>query len=145
MTVTAAERKLSASSTTAERVEALASILGPRLVARATGVTSNAVRNWIEGAEPRADAAMTIDDLRSLVGALLDGGFEPERVRSWLVSRNDEWLDGQRPIEEISRIPLVVHGAARDALAVHRFGPEAAASIEGGPFPPTTDAASSDD
>jgi len=69
--------------------------------------------------------------------ALLDGGFEPDRVKSWLLSRNDDWLEGGRPIDELSRVPTVVMGAARDAIAVHRFGSDVAASLEGGPFPPT--------
>lgn len=145
MAVTATERKLGSFSTNAERVEALVSILDATLVARAAGVTPTAVRNWIDGAEPRTDAAMTIDDLRSLVATLLGGGFESERVRSWLLSRNEDWLGGGRPIDEISRVPSVVFAAANDALAVLRFGPEVAASLEGGPLPPTTDVAAAED
>jgi hypothetical protein len=136
MLVSSPERMLGSSSTTAERVQALASILDAALVARVAGVTSAAVRNWMDGAEPRTDAAMTIDDLRSVVAILLDGGFEPNRVRSWLLSRNDEWLQGARPLDEISRVPAVVLGAASDAVVVHRHGAEAAASREGGPVPP---------
>lgn len=139
MTVTSAEQKLGSFSTTAERVEVLAAILDAPLVARAAGVSPKAVRNWADGAEPRTDAAMTIDDLRSVVAALIEGGFEPRRVKSWLLSRNSDWLGGKRPIDEISRVPAVVLGAAHDALTVHRFGPEAAASLEGGPVPPTNE------
>lgn len=129
-----AERRLGSASTTAERVEALTEILDSTLVARATGVSSTAVRNWVEGAEPRTDAAMTIDDLRSAVAVLLEGGFEPERVRSWMLSRNRDWLEDKRPIDEISRVPTVVLGAAQDALTVQRHGPDAAASVENGPL-----------
>lgn len=128
---------LGSSSTTAERVQALVAVLDAGLVARVAGVTSAAVRNWMDGAEPRTDAAMTIDDLRSVVAILLDGEFEPNRVKSWLLSRNQDWLQGARPLDEISRVPAVVLGAASDAVMVHRYGPEAAASREGGPLPPT--------
>lgn len=135
MSVTATERKLGSFSTTSERVEALVSILDAALVARATDVTPTAVRNWIDGAEPRTDAAMTIDDLRSLVATLLGSGFEPERARSWLLSRNEDWLEGKRPIDEISRVPSAVLAAAHDAVTVHRFGSDSAASLQGGPLP----------
>jgi hypothetical protein len=130
----AAERKLGSFSTTAERVEALIEILDGPLVARAAHVTSTAVRNWMEGAEPRTDAAMTLDDLRLVVAVLLDGGFEPERIKSWLLSRNVDWLEAKRPIDEISQTPGLVHAAANDAVAVHRFGLAAAASAEAGPL-----------
>lgn len=129
-----AEKKLGSFSTTAERVQALTEILDGALVARAANVTPTAVRNWMEGAEPRTDAAMTLDDLRSVVAALVDGGFEPERVRSWLLSRNSDWLETKRPIEEIARIPAVVLAAAQDAVTVHRYGRDAAASAERGPL-----------
>ena len=145
MLVKSPERMLGTSSTTAERVQALVSVLDAALVARVAGVTSAAVRNWMDGAEPRIDAAMTIDDLRSVVAILLDGGFERNRVRSWLLSRNDDWLQGARPLDEISRVPAVVLGAASDAVMVHRHGPEAAASREGGPVPPTGAGGSTDE
>jgi hypothetical protein len=137
MLVKSPERMLGSSSTTAERVRALVAILDVGLVARVAGVTPTAVRNWMDGSEPRTDAAMTIDDLRSVVATLLDGEFEPNRVRSWLLSRNQDWLQGARPLDEISRVPAVVLGAAGDAVVVHRYGPEAAAGREGGPVPPT--------
>lgn len=130
----AAEKKLGSFSTTTERVEALTDILDGALVAKAANVTPTAVRNWMEGVEPRTDAAMTLDDLRSVVAILIDGGFEAERVRSWLLSRNVDWLEAKRPIDEIARIPGIVLAAAQDAIAVHRYGSEAAASTEGGPF-----------
>lgn len=139
------ERQLSASSTTAERVQALVGILDASLVARVAGVTPAAVRNWMDGAEPRTDAAMTIDDLRSVVAILIDGGFEPNRVRSWLLSRNQDWLQGARPLDEVSRVPAVVLGAASDAVMVHRHGAEAAARREGGPMPPTGGGAPGED
>jgi hypothetical protein len=142
MTVSPEERKLGSFSTTTERVEALTSILDAPLVARAAGVSPAAVRNWIDGAEPRTDAAMALDDLRSVVAALVDGGFEPRRVKNWLLSRNSEWLAGERPIDEIARVPTMVLGAAHDAISVHRFGPEVAASLEGGAIPPAAGAAS---
>jgi hypothetical protein len=136
MTVEAmATQKLGSTSTTAERVEALSSILDGTLVARATGVSPTAVKNWIDGTEPRTDAMMAIDDLRSVVAALLDSGFEPERVRSWLLSRNEDWLEGKRPIDEIAQVPTLVLGAAVDAVNIRRFGPDAAASAEVGPLP----------
>jgi hypothetical protein len=100
------------------------------LVARATSVSSTAVRKWAEGTEPRSEAAMAIDDLRALTVVLLEGGFEPERIRSWLVSRDYDWLDGARPLDEVAKRPGLVMSAAHDAVIVHRFGPEAAAAAE---------------
>lgn len=93
---------------------------------KAAKVSSTAVRKWIDGTEPRADAAMTIDDLRSVVVVLLEAGFEPARVRSWFLSRDRQWLEDERPLDCLSRMPITVLSAANDAAMIHRFGPEAA-------------------
>jgi hypothetical protein len=122
-------QELGSATTTQERVKALTAILDTGLVARATKVSTTAVRNWAEGTEPRTDPAMTVDDLRSIVAVLVDGGFEPPRVRSWLLSRDFDWLEGKRPLDEISRVPAVVLSAATDSVLVHQHGPAAAAGV----------------
>jgi hypothetical protein len=119
--------KLSATATTSERVEGLTYILDVPLVAKTAGVSSTAVRKWMKGAQPRAEMAMAIDDLRSVVVVLLDAGLERERIRSWLFTRNPQWLENERPIDSLSRHPILVLSAANDAAMVHRFGPSAAA------------------
>ncbi len=113
---------LGSASTTSERVQALAAILDMSLVARAAEVSPTAVKNWLDGAEPRADGAMAIDDLRSVVFVLLEGGFEPRRIRSWILSRDFEWLEGKRPLDVIVHQPMSVLSAAENAAIVHRFG-----------------------
>ena len=124
-----ATEKLGPTSTAGERVEGLVDVLDVPLVAKAAKVSSTAVRKWIDGTEPRADAAMTIDDLRSVVVVLLEAGFEPARVRSWFLSRDRAWLEGERPLDCLSRTPITVLSAANDAAMIHRFGPEAAARV----------------
>jgi hypothetical protein len=121
---------LEPTSTTRERVAGLVEVLDVALVASIVGVTATAVRKWIGGTEPRADAAAAIDDLRSIVVVLLEVGFEPARVRNWLVSRNRDWLDGERPADNVLRKPITVLSAANDAAMAHRFGPGAAARRE---------------
>jgi hypothetical protein len=107
------------------------------LVAKATDVSPTAVRKWIEGTEPRADAAMTIDDLRATVVVLLEAGFEPVRIRSWLLSRDPYLLDSKRPVDCLASKPMSVLSAANNAATVHRFGPrESAESIEEREAPP---------
>jgi plastocyanin domain-containing protein len=125
-------QKLSPTSTTSERVEGLTVILDVPLVAKTAGVSATAVRKWMKGTEPRAEMAMTIDDLRSVVVVLVDAGFEPERIRTWLFTRNRDWLDNERPIECLSRQPVMVLSAANDAAMVHRFGPSSAAKAADG-------------
>jgi hypothetical protein len=126
---TLAAEKLGPTSTASERVAGLVDVLDIPLVAKAAKVSSTAVRKWIDGTEPRADAAMTIDDLRSVVVVLLEAGFEPARVRSWFLSRNRAWLEGERPLDRLSRTPISVLSAANDAAMIHRFGSEAAARM----------------
>jgi len=120
--------KFGPTSTTSERVEALAATLEVALVAKAADVTPTAVRKWIGGTEPRAEAAIAIDDLRAVVVVLLEAGFEPARIRSWLVSRDQYWLDGARPVECLAVKPMSVLSAANDAANAHRFGPQATAA-----------------
>jgi len=84
-------------------------------IARAVGVTVSAVRNWSTGqAEPRTDAAITLDDLRATTKALLDGGMEPERVARWLISRDPK--SRQRPLDAIASRPTEVLAAAFDEV-----------------------------
>ena len=123
----AAAVHLGAASTTSERITTLVAIFDTSLVCKAASVSSTTIRNWIDGTEPRPDAAIAIDDLRSLALLLLEGGFEPPRIRSWLLSRDFDWLDGDRPLDQISLRPGTVLSAAQDAVNVHRLGPGASA------------------
>jgi hypothetical protein len=125
-----AKKKLGPTSTLSEQVEGLVDVLDDvALVAKAVRVSSTAVRKWIDGTEPRAEAAMAIDDLRSVVVVLLEAGFEPARVRSWFLSRDRDWLEGESPLGCLSRTPITVLSAANDAAMIRRFGPEAAARV----------------
>jgi hypothetical protein len=101
-------QKLRPTSTVRERVQALTDVLDLPLVAKAIEVSYTAVRKWQNGTEPRADVAMAIDDLRSVVVVLLEAGFEPSRIRSWLLSRDRARLKGQRPIDCLVDRPVPV-------------------------------------
>jgi hypothetical protein len=105
---------LSPTATTAERVNGLLGLgLHPADIGTAVGgATPSTLRNWIAGAtEPRADAAISLDDLRATARALLEGGLEPQRVVSWLISR-DGRFEGQRPIDILARRPTLVLSVA---------------------------------
>jgi hypothetical protein len=106
-----------------ERVQALTDVLDVPLVAKAIEVSYTAVRKWQNGTEPRADVAMAIDDLRSVVVVLLEAGFEPSRIRSWLLSRDRARLSGERPIDCLADRPVPVLSAATKAAMVHTVGP----------------------
>ncbi len=106
-----------------ERVQALTDVLDVPLVAKAIEVSYTAVRKWQSGTEPRADVAMAIDDLRSVVVVLLEAGFEPSRIRSWLLSRDRARLKGKRPIDCLADRPVSVVRAATEAAMIHTAGP----------------------
>jgi len=72
------------------------------------------LRNWSAGAEPRLDAAITLDDLRAVTTVLLDGGMEPERIAYWLISRDPKTRE--RPIDQIASRPTAVLSAAVDMV-----------------------------
>lgn len=84
-------------------------------VATATGASVSAVRNWLsDGVEPRADAAITLDDLRTVARILLDGGMEPARIGRWLTRRST--TTHARPLDEIASDPTsVIDSALRQA------------------------------
>lgn len=107
-------RLLGPTATTAERVNGLLGLgLHPADIGTALGgTTASTLRNWIAGdTEPRADAAISLDDLRATARALLEAGLEPQRVVSWLISR-DPRFEGQRPIDILATTPTRVLSAA---------------------------------
>lgn len=109
---------LAPTATTSERVRGLLGLgLHPADVGTALGGTSTStLRNWIAGeTEPRADAAISLDDLRAAARALLEGGLEPERVVSWLISR-DGRFGGQRPIDVLPTNPTRVLSSVFESL-----------------------------
>jgi hypothetical protein len=111
-------QKLGPTSTVRERVQGLIAVLEVPFVAKTIKVSYTAVRKWQNGTEPRADLAMAIDDLRSVVAVLLEAGFEPSRIRSWLLSRDRVWLKGKRPIDCLADRPVEVLSAAKEAAAI---------------------------
>lgn len=117
------EELLKISATTSERVRGL---LGAGLhaseIARTTRVTVSALRNWSTGqAEPRPDAAITLDDLRATAKILLDGHMEPGRIAHWLRGWNPK-IDA-RPLEIIADTPMSVRAAAHGEVLDSEFAP----------------------
>lgn len=113
------EQALRSSSTTAERIEALLALgIPPEILARGLGVRSaSTLRNWTSAKiAPRPTTAITLDDLRLTAQVLLEGGLPPARIGSWLISRNAEWLAGERPIDCIATTPMRVLSAAQDTV-----------------------------
>jgi hypothetical protein len=109
---TSLEDCLLPNATTSERVRGLLAIgLHASDIANATGVTVSGLRNWGTGqAEPRPDAAISLDDLRATVKILLDGNMEQHRVAHWLRG----WNPGleARPLEIVRTRPMDVRAAA---------------------------------
>jgi hypothetical protein len=112
---------LASTATTSERVQALLAIgLRSADIARCSGVSQSALRNWSAGsAQPRPDAAVALDDLRTVAKVLLDGGITRDRAVSWLTSRDPEQFHDCRPLDLIRSEPMSVlaaaHGAVLDA------------------------------
>jgi hypothetical protein len=109
------QRSLAPAATTSERVRGLLAIgLHASEIARTTSVTVSALRNWSSGqAEPRPEAAIALDDLRSTAKILLDDGMEPARVAHWLRGWNPQL--GARPLERVATAPADVRKAAQAA------------------------------
>lgn len=111
------QEQLRQRSTTTERVRGLLDLLGPSLIAHATGVSVSSVRNWSAGqGQPRPTAALALDDLRAVAKTLLDGEMEPNEVAAWLISRNPR--TGERPIDLIAKRPTEVLGEATSEVLV---------------------------
>jgi len=106
------DRWLSPTATTSERVQGLLAIgLSPADLSRAFGLTVSALRNWGTGqAEPRPDAAITLDDLRAVAKILLDGDLEPQRVAHWMRGWNPRIES--RPLDSVATKPMEVRAAA---------------------------------
>jgi hypothetical protein len=111
------ETWLKPSATIQEQVLALEGLgLAPSDIARATSVTTHALRSWLKGtARPRPGATLALDDLRATARILLgslqsDGRPEPERVANWLRGWNPT-LEG-RPLDLIAVAPGAVRAAA---------------------------------
>jgi len=115
-TTTNVEECLRPIATTSERVHGLLTIgLHASEIAAATGVSVSGLRNWGTGqAEPRPDAAISLDDLRATAKILLDGGMEQRRVAHWLRGWNPN-LEA-RPLELVSERAMDVRAAALGAV-----------------------------
>lgn len=118
---------LAPTSTTPERLRGLLALgLTGAAVASAVGVSASALRNWTAGiAEPRADAAITLDDLRAAAKALLDGHVEPARVTSWLTSRTPRLRGNQRPLDLLATTPVEVLVAVHEHVLEGRLAASA--------------------
>jgi hypothetical protein len=104
---------LSNISTTREIVRGLGHVgISALKLAELTGVTESAVRNWSSGqAQPKANAGIVIEDLRTAAWTLL-GTLDAERVASWFTRRHPDIRD--RPIDRIVANPTQVIDLAFD-------------------------------
>jgi hypothetical protein len=92
-------------------------LIHPAILADAVGVKVTSLRNWAsEQSQPRSDAAIALDDLRTTAKVLLDGGVAPERVSAWLMSRDPSRWEGMRPVEAIHVDPMEVLMAAHEVV-----------------------------
>jgi hypothetical protein len=108
---------LAPTATIAERTHGLLMLLPPNVLADAVGVRISTLRNWASGqSKPRFDAAIPLDDLRTVARILLDGGLEPGRVAAWLTSRDPELWHGLRPVEVVRHDPMDVIGTAHGVV-----------------------------
>jgi len=111
------EHMLMPTATAAERTQGLLVLLHPTVLADAIGVKVSSIRNWASGqSQPRSNAAIALDDLRTTAKLLLDGGLDPERVSAWLTSRDPSYWDGMRPVEAIRLDPMDVFAAAHGVI-----------------------------
>ncbi|MDA0179769.1 hypothetical protein OJ997_05650 [Solirubrobacter phytolaccae] len=128
------QKMLSVEATTSDRVKGLLALgLPPDKLADAVGAKLSTLRNWSSGqAEPRADAAITLDDLRYVALLLLvDGEWPSDRVARWFTSR--DFATGQRPLDQIAETPTDVIAAATDLIVAIRAAKTATpAASEGG-------------
>jgi hypothetical protein len=106
------EEWLKPSATISERVHGLLEIgLHASDIAKTTGVSVSALRNWSTGqARPRPDASIALDDLRASARILLEGGMHPDRIAQWLAGWNPK-IEG-RPLDIIGTRPMDVRAAA---------------------------------
>jgi hypothetical protein len=118
---------LDPTSSMSDRVRALIALVGAAELAAATSsgyggdTKESTIRNWANGqAEPRRNASITVDDLRTAAKLLLDAKKTPDETRHWLLSRNTALIlhgaqdDPLRPIDLIRDQPTRVF---REALA----------------------------
>lgn len=110
------EELLGPTATAAERVRGLLAIgLTPAVIGIATRSSASTIRNWSIGAtQPRSDAMIALDDLRTVAKALLEL-VGPERAALWLTSRDPARFGGLRPVEMIPLDPMEVLAAAHGA------------------------------
>lgn len=119
-------------ATTQERVRGLLEVgLQTRHLASVTGVSDGAIRTWLAGAvEPRPNASIVLDDLRTTIKLLLDHGLEPERAALWITSRDPERFGDDRPIDVLPKRPSSVLAAAVGQVLGHDDQGEAVEGVE---------------
>ncbi len=106
---------LAPTASTAMRIKGLlaAGLTIPE-IARVVRASPPAVREWQQGAQPRAAARQRLDDLRRVILILAlaghGGGASGEWLRSRLLPRN------RRPLDVIEKNPLEVLAAAEEVL-----------------------------
>jgi hypothetical protein len=76
------------------------------MISQAIEVTEATIRNWASGrTQPRSDEVRDrLDDLRTVLQVLIEGGESIEDAVEWLKSRENA-SPYDRPIEVISRLP----------------------------------------
>jgi DNA-binding transcriptional regulator YiaG len=117
-----------------ERIEALLEIgLSVEELSATIGVAENTIRNWADGSkEPRRAADRVLDDLRTVVLALDEGGVRSSRAVRWLRSRNRAWLHNERPLDILRNDPLLVLAAAEEPQRVKQEPRQKVRSISSG-------------
>lgn len=117
-TDTELEKLLGPAATTAERLLGLSMVGIPiSTVATLTQAKPSTVRNWSSGkAEPRQPMALLVDDVRAVASVLLRGGLPANRIGAWFRSRDQDFLDGLRPVETVVTDPMRVLSAAHGLL-----------------------------
>ena len=106
-------RSLTATASTADRIEAILELLEVEELAAALDVTAATVRNWLSGqAAPRRPALRTLDDLRRAIVILGEAKVHGEDCAQWLRSRQGGALENDRPLDVIGSDPLRVLAAA---------------------------------
>ena len=120
---------LKPTSTVEERLHALRkSGIPSTLIAKVLGVSESSIRNWYSGyAKPKTEAYERLDDIRTTMQMLTEGGnLPPERATQWLNSREEE-PPFDRPIDIIATNPDKVFELAKRCIAAFQNSSESQA------------------